>query len=1814
MAQSKDTSATCLSLSATLDQSRFVEELEASISATFSDSRVLALADCRDSIAKLQEMIDANKHDPASTSAETEEHALEQAQRLSQLAQLMKAESSFQKAAERSFANAKETIGFSAMAILRQFYPGELNTATAQSSAAGLILILRQYWRDTWSEGCAWSLRQKQLCTPLCAPGATVTLAQKLAIANNRLVDDDQDLAADIVLYQLDQKGLDAMSIVEARCKWNPVAGMSGDVAKWDYLNSLTPREFFSLLDEELSYTSRSRHGDSSTALGAASKGLRAPPTAPCSLHPGAAHDNATCKAQQALKASGKSQRASPSGAKLVCFNCQEPGHHFRQCPSKSAKAAPKTAAAPKTRPAGTAMAAVPKILHLTPQEQAKFMAFMSQAQTAPRTSPSPSADEEASGDEPDDGNSGPARAFFATATTKSPLFGLDTLANRHLFHDVSLFVQSSLRRLHAPIIVEGVCGDVELTVRGDVQFGGFLLSNVFHCPSSPVNVVSLGKLTDQFPRWQITWDRDRIRLSDQHGLHMFTAVKTNGLFLATILPSCCAPAPGRLPARLADPPRTIASAANVPLIVPASSSQALFMYYHRLWGHPSLKRMRWMAKIYTTPGLGAFPISVCCDICNEAKSKRGPIPTSTRASRESHMRRVGSFSDRFSVDIKESTTEGFGGIKWITAIFSEKTSFMWPLLTRTNDEISGKLCDFYAMYKVHFEPTNGPIAFFRADNDKALFPAAAASFWAQYGAVTSFSAPYTPGHNNRAESAIRTMTMTSRALLRDSPLEDLYWPFAVTYACHLLVRRPTSAAPHTTPAARMLLRPPTMPTTSFGTIGHWTPPDQHPAAAERHTFSPRGFSCFFLGFDSNSETTNIIMRHDKIYSTVDVTFPRPGALLITRDDRNGTHNFGHAADTTYRADLFASSPAPPTTLAGRPYFLGEHLLDCTLCDKHRARRLLLMCEFCANVAHIRCAGLRAAPGGPWICASCSVQPQRPLSSIDITSPVPLVPVPVPRIPLAPPAPPVPVPVIPVIAVPSRRAIQPPQAPLLPLLPAPARAPPCVTAPPTVPLPQPPLHQHSFDCTRPPFHDGPCGKVTFSAPEPPVPSTDLSDVDEPLPGDGRSGRLQRRTLLQAVGEPSALRLGANFSDTLVAAAMSSIAGTRHLAPLALRDAPQPAVRFPVALDEPFLDDLPVRPSTRGLRDLPLLLEKPGGINPRFAKLHRLLAAGAVPIEPLPQRTSSNAFKVNPYSYVLYANATAGKDDAKSRAYSLFAGYNAANPRLGERFQYDTKRISRQGLTLPEAMRSPHATEYAAADLRERDILLSTGSLKPVPRNQAKGYKISFRHLCSFKPHKIGAKQFDSRLCLHGFRQPQHSYDPNRVSTPVARVESVKLTMAWAVGRKDCDNALGDADRAFLQAPLTDNDADMWIDPPPSWESPVGTVLQVVNSIYGLKQSCYNWCEKLDGVLAEGGAIPFQQDPRSFILARYSDGKLLRTFIHAHVDDMKIIGNEVPFVKAMIAKHIQVTWKGGNRPKIFCGMEYEYSSSGAILLHMQETVLSLVALCEACGINLDGVPTPSSPMLPGVSYELLRSYATDGLVPANDKFYRSACGLCIWLECGVRPDISFALGVLTSALGKNTRAHDAALLRLIAWLRGTATHGLVYGGDPSEKDIGFMGWMDSSFADRLAARSTQGFIIKFNGCLLKWCSRKQPCIALDTMEAEYISASTYCRALLGLLNLLADMYLEQGPVISFEDNTAAYGLIKHALITRGARHINVRFNSVQEVEHLRITEFRHCTTDKQQADLTTKALDPSKLSRNLAALLFVSIAQFHASYG
>ena len=90
-----------------------------------------------------------------------------------------------------------------------------------------------------------------------------------------------------------------------------------------------------------------------------------------------------------------------------------------------------------------------------------------------------------------------------------------------------------------------------------------------------------------------------------------------------------------------------------------------------------------------------------------------------------------------------------------------------------TKDAIAALIRKWYIAYTVRHSAENGPLLMFRSDNEAALFPSDGADFWASYGVILSFSAPYTPAHNGLAESFIRAVYMCARTLLRDSELEN---------------------------------------------------------------------------------------------------------------------------------------------------------------------------------------------------------------------------------------------------------------------------------------------------------------------------------------------------------------------------------------------------------------------------------------------------------------------------------------------------------------------------------------------------------------------------------------------------------------------------------------------------------------------------------------------------------------------------------------------------------------------------------------------------------------------------------------------------------------------------------------------------------------------------------------------------------------------------------------------------------------------------------------------------------------------------------
>ena len=63
-------------------------------------------------------------------------------------------------------------------------------------------------------------------------------------------------------------------------------------------------------------------------------------------------------------------------------------------------------------------------------------------------------------------------------------------------------------------------------------------------------------------------------------------------------------------------------------------------------------------------------------------------------------------------------------------------------------------------------------------------------------------------------------------------------------------------------------------------------------------------------------------------------------------------------------------------------------------------------------------------------------------------------------------------------------------------------------------------------------------------------------------------------------------------------------------------------------------------------------------------------------------------------YPFYANAIDGGGDPGSSCFVSAAGYDTQTPRLGQAFKFDAKRESKAGMTLREALRTPHAAEFA----------------------------------------------------------------------------------------------------------------------------------------------------------------------------------------------------------------------------------------------------------------------------------------------------------------------------------------------------------------------------------------------------------------------------------------------------------------------------------------------------------------------------------------
>jgi histone deacetylase 1/2 len=165
---------------------------------------------------------------------------------------------------------------------------------------------------------------------------------------------------------------------------------------------------------------------------------------------------------------------------------------------------------------------------------------------------------------------------------------------------------------------------------------------------------------------------------------------------------------------------------------------------------------------------------------------------------------------------------------------------------------------------------------------------------------------------------------------------------------------------------------------------------------------------------------------------------------------------------------------------------------------------------------------------------------------------------------------------------------------------------------------------------------------------------------------------------------------------------------------------------------------------------------------------------------------------------------------------------------------------------------------------------------------------------------------------------------------------------------------------------------------------------------------------------------------------------------------------------------------------FLGIEVHTTGRGGLLLSQRKYASELL---ERAGmLKCTPVTTPMA------SSEKLS--ATDGTLLSSDYStrYRSIVGGLQYLTM-TRPDLSFCVNKVCQYLHAPRCVHWSAVKRILRYVQGTISHGLVLRPSSTRPDL-LSAFSDAEWAGNADdRRSTGGFAIFYGGNLVSWSARK-----------------------------------------------------------------------------------------------------------------------------
>lgn len=438
-------------------------------------------------------------------------------------------------------------------------------------------------------------------------------------------------------------------------------------------------------------------------------------------------------------------------------------------------------------------------------------------------------------------------------------------------------------------------------------------------------------------------------------------------------------------------------------------------------------------------------------------------------------------------------------------------------------------------------------------------------------------------------------------------------------------------------------------------------------------------------------------------------------------------------------------------------------------------------------------------------------------------------------------------------------------------------------------------------------------------------------------------------------------------------------------------------------------------------------------------------------------------------------------------------------------------------------------------------------------------------------------RYKARLVARGFSQ-KYLTDYDETFAPVARIASFRLIVAFANQFNLLIHHM-DVKTAFLNGELKE---EIYMRVPEGIKCKDNQVCKLNKALYGLKQAAKCWFEVFEKTLKDVG---FQNSPVDRCIYINKRGDISKNiYVVLYVDDLVIVTAKIDtmnsFKDYLMHKFRMVDLK---EIKLFLGIKITRNEN-KIMLDQSSYIKTILKK-----FNMEDCNSLNTPLETKIDYKALNS---------DDKFdapCRNLVGCLMYLMVCTRPDLSFAINVLSRFVNKNNKELWKCLKRVLRYLKGSIAIRLTYERNDYRNIL--TGYVDSDWGgnDTSDRKSTSGYLFKlFERCTICWNTKRQVSVAASSTEAEYMALFEAVREALWLKSLAKSISIEiSEPIIIYEDNNGCISIANNPTDHKRTKHIDIKYHFSREQIEKNIIKLNYIPTGEQIADVLTKSLPASR---------------------